>query len=49
MDVFKRILKILGILIAVVVVAALAFFIWLWATEFRPAAEEAAPESPAQA
>ena len=40
MDVFKRILKILGIVIAVIVVAALGFFIWLWATEYRPAAEE---------
>ena len=40
MDVFKRILKILGIIIAVVVAAALGLFIWLWATEYRPAAEE---------
>ena len=40
MEVFKRILKILGIVIAVVVVAALSLFIWLWATEYRPEAEE---------
>ena len=40
MDVFKRILKILGIFLAVVIVAALGIFIWLWVTAFNPAAEE---------
>ena len=40
MDVFKRILKILGIVLAVLVVAALGIFIWLWVTAYNPAAEE---------
>ena len=40
MKVFKRILAIIGIILAVVIVAALGFFIWLWVTEYRPAAEE---------
>ena len=40
MDVFKRILKILGIVLAVVVAAALGIFIWLWVTAYNPAAEE---------
>ena len=37
---FKKVLKAIGILLGVVVAAALALFVWLWATEFRPAAEE---------
>ena len=40
MDVFKRILKILGIVLAVVVAAALGIFIWLWVTAYNPAAED---------
>lgn len=40
MEVLKRILKILGIVLGVIVVAVVAFFGWLWATEFRPEAEE---------
>ncbi len=40
MKVFKRILAILGIILGVVLVAALGVFIWLWATEYRPEATE---------
>ena len=37
---FKKLLKAIGILLGLVVAAALALFVWLWATEFRPEAEE---------
>ncbi len=41
MKVFKRILLTLGIILGVVILSAIGLFIWLCASEFRPAAEEA--------
>ena len=40
MKAFKRILLSLGIILGVILAAALGFFIWLCATEYRPEAEE---------
>ena len=47
MKVFKRILATIGILLGVILLTAIGLFVWLWISEFRPAATEpVAVESP---
>ena len=40
MKVFKRILAAIGIFLGVILLTAIGLFVWLWVTEYRPAAEE---------